>query len=540
MRDPQLLSPGRSLGRLVLDARVDPGAIALEVEGAALSYGELRTRAGKIARILLEGRAASSPRLGAVLATRSAPDYVGVLGTLLAGSGYVPLNAKFPAERSAQMLAASRATTLVASSRAADTLRALLVAVPQRLLVVLPDAADVAELASTFPQHAFVGAEAVEAVDPLEEAPAVDEAAIAYLMFTSGTTGTPKGVMVTHANVLHHLDVMARRYQVVPGDRFSHAFDLTFDLSVFDLFLPWSCGASVHVIPPSEQMAPARFVREHALTVWFSVPSVAMMLRGLRLLKPGSLPSLRLSLFCGERLTPDVARAWADAAPQSVLENLYGPTEATIACTLYRWDSGLSPAASTGGSVPIGRPYDGHAAAIVDPSTLALVEAGEAGELCIRGPQVATGYLDDAARTAERFVSMPWDAGTENRWYRTGDIARVDVRGDLVHLGRNDDQVKLRGFRVELGEIEARLREVAGTDFAGVVAWPPLAPTHVVAFVARSAVAAADILSGIARVLPEYMVPKDVRVLGEMPLNANGKMDKGALRRLLEDADGNT
>lgn len=538
------VTPGRSLARAVLDNRVEPNSLALVVDHVSLTYSELLATAGRIARVLASAREDRSPRLGAVLASRSVADYVGVLGTLLSGAGYVPLNTKFPAARNALMLSACRATTLVTAKAAlSDTYEILEDVTTERITIVVPDGSeeDITAATARHPKHRFVGAHALAAAPPLLDPPAVDEGSIAYVMFTSGTTGTPKGVMLSHANVLHHLDVMWRRYRLQATDRCSQAFDLTFDLSVFDMFVPWGQGASVHVIPASEQMAPSKFINREKLTVWFSVPSVAMMLRGLRLLKPGSLPTLRLSLFCGERLTKDVVEAWQAAAPSSILENLYGPTEATIACTLYRWDRETSPGACSAGSVPIGQPYEGLSAVVVDPTTLERTPFGEPGELCMRGPQLAIGYLDDPVRTAERFVAMPWDHGPENRWYRTGDIARFDERGDLIHLGRNDEQVKLRGFRVELGEIEARLREAAKTDFANVVAWPSNSPTHVVGFIAKSTEPIESIHERLRASLPDYMIPREIHSLEAMPLNSNGKTDKGALRRVLESReDGNT
>lgn len=536
---PVRIAPGRSLVRAVLDGPHDPNAPALVVQGKTLTYQELFDHAGRLGRVIARTRAPESANLGAVFSAREQADYTGVLGTLLSGAGYVPLNIAFPAPRNAYMLNASGATTLVVGVGSLEKVSPVLDAAERAITVILPDAEEthLTELTARHPKHRFVGANEINAETPLLTPPAVDEGAVAYLLFTSGTTGTPKGVMVTHTNVLHHLDVMWRRYDIKPVDRFSHAFDLTFDLSVFDMFMPWGRGASVHVIPASEQMAPAKFIKSHELTIWFSVPSVGMMLRGLRLLKPDAFPSLRLALFCGERLTRDVAEAFQAAAPNAIVENLYGPTEATIACTLYQWNKEHSPAACVNGAVPIGVPYDGLSVALVDDK-LARTPDGESGELCVRGPQVAAGYLNDPGRTGERFVAMPWDSGPENRWYRTGDIARYDERGDLIHLGRNDDQVKLRGFRVELGEIEAALRDASGTDFAAVVAWPAAAPTHVIGFVARATESLADMNEKLKKRLPDYMVPSEIRQIPDMPLNANGKTDKGALKKMLEQDDG--
>jgi non-ribosomal peptide synthetase component F len=293
------------------------------------------------------------------------------------------------------------------------------------------------------------------------------------------------------------------------------------------------------VVPAKQQLAPAQFIVDHALSIWFSVPSVGVMLRGLRLLKPNAFPTLRWSLFCGERLPRDIAEAWQRAAPNAVIENLYGPTEVTIACTLYRWNSTESPARCVDGVVPIGAPYAGLAVAVVDEA-LRAVAPGERGELCVRGPQVSAGYWRDAAITADRFVAMSWDSGPQNRWYRTGDLAFFDDLGELIHCGRSDDQVKLRGFRIELGEVEHALREASGADAVAVIAWPvtALGATGLVGFVAGASIDVPALDADLRRRLPDYMVPAELVRLDRMPLNANGKIDKRALRTSLEGNDG--
>jgi amino acid adenylation domain-containing protein len=425
----------------------------------------------------------------------------------------------------------------VIGSEHTGRLDALLEGLSEPVTVVVPDLVDTVELASRLAPHVIVGAPALEAATTALERPSVDPGAIGYLMFTSGSTGTPRGVGVTHANALHHLAAMWERYSVTPYDRLSQTFDLTFDLSVFDMFVAWGRGASLHSVPASDMLAPAKFIQRSGLTMWFSVPSAAILMKSLRLLAPDAFPTLRYSLFCGERLPQSVAEAWQAAAPASTVENLYGPTEATIACTLYRWDPTRSPAQCVDGVVPIGRPYPGMSAAIVDEQ-LGLVPAGLKGELVVRGPQVTVGYWNDPMKTAERFVAMPWDAGPENRWYRTGDVALFGADGELLFCGRADDQVKIRGFRVDLSEIEHGLRQAAGTEAVAVIPDPKDGDhvTGVLGFVAgREGLAPAAILLEVKKLLPDYMVPRALVMVQELPLNANGKVDKRQLRQLAEE-----
>lgn len=536
-RHPSLsysVAPGPSLGTRFIDAASRHAQrTALVVGDERISYADLAERAGRIAARLSEAPRAT-PRLGAVFGSRSAPTYEGVLGTLLSGAGYVPLNPKFPDERNAFMLAVSAASTLVVDAECVHRLEPVLARVTKPLLIVIPHAVDVAELAARHAPHTVLGAKDLEAATPVTSAPSVDLDAIAYLLFTSGSTGSPKGVMVSHANILHHLGVVWDRYGFGENDRCSQMFDLTFDLSVFDMFTSWCSGASLHVVPEKAQLAPDRFIRERELTVWFSVPSVAMMMRSFGLLKAGALPSLRLSLFCGERLPAAIAEAWHAAAPQARLDNIYGPTEVTVGCTAYTWNPESSPAECRDGGVPIGVPFPGMAAAVLDEK-LELVRYGEIGELCMRGPQVTPGYWLDSAKTNERYVSVPWESGPENRWYRTGDLAFLREDGNLIHCGRLDEQIKLHGHRIELTEIEHVLRDVAQTDFAAVIAHPrdENGPRGLVACVARTELSQADILREAKKRLPAYMVPQRVAFMADFPLNANGKIDKKRLAEML-------
>jgi acyl-coenzyme A synthetase/AMP-(fatty) acid ligase len=264
------------------------------------------------------------------------------------------------------------------------------------------------------------------------------------------------------------------------------------------------------------------------------VPSTAVVLRKLRKLAPGAFPGLRLSLFCGEALPAELAAAWAAAAPGSIVENLYGPTELTIACTLYRWDPERSPRECEQGLVPIGAPYPGMQARVVDES-LHEVPPGEAGELLMTGPQLSLGYWQDPERTAAAFVVPP---GHDAVFYRTGDrVRRPRGDGPLAYLGRVDHQIKIQGYRVELGEIESTLREIAGVDVAIAVGWPENAggADGVVAFLGADALDVAAVLRAARARLPNYMVPREIRLVREFPLNANGKVDRRALRRRIAD-----
>jgi len=523
---------GRSLrsGFLRHAARA-PQATALGVLDRVVSYGELEHHARLWAGAIVDRLGRPAERVG-VLGHRSEVAYTGALAALFAGAAFVPLNPTFPVDRTRAMLEAAELDAIIADDASAVQLASLLRAAGRPPVVVLPQAADPhGWAAGVAAGRAIIGAGELAGMTPLAALPPVVVDDIAYLLFTSGSTGQPKGVPVSHGNVVAFLDVVAERYTVAPGDRFSQTFDQTFDLSVFDLFLPWSSGASVYAMRPIDLLAPARFVTKHALTIWFSVPSLPALMRRKGFLRPAIMPSLRWSLFCGEPLPQATAEDWQAAAPGSVVENLYGPTELTIACFAYRWSPERSPAACRDGLVPIGRPFPGLAAAVIDDAERPAAD-GEPGELWVSGPQTVPGYWRNPAATAARFVARDDLAAQTKRFYRTGDRVQRLPSGDYAYLGRVDHQVKVLGYRVELGDVEAALRAAPGVVEAIAVAWPLEdggAASGLVGFLTGPAVDPAAVLASVRATLPDYMVPRELRIVTELPLNANGKVDRRAL-----------
>ncbi|WP_327581128.1 AMP-binding protein [Nonomuraea sp. NBC_00507] len=477
-------------------AAAHPQEIALQTGGDTLTYAELEARAAGLAERIVEVNG-GAPATVALHATRAAGTYAGYLAAQRLGAVVVPLNPAWPAARNEEIVTAAGAD------------------------IVLTDGSDVLRRPGT-----------AELRD-----------GVAYILFTSGSTGTPKGVPISHANVSAYLSYVIPRYELGPGCRVTQTFDLTFDLSVFDLFATWGSGATLVVPTRGDLLAPARFAAREDITHWFSVPSLVSVAIQLGRLPEGAMPALRWSLFCGERLTLDQARAWGAAAPNSVIENLYGPTELTLSCTQFRLPGKVElwprPA---NGTVPIGTLYPGHEELIVDDDGL----PSDLGELCVRGPQRFAGYLDPASNKG-RFVRFDGTraivcgdlpAAGPDLWYRTGDLVRRQD-GGLLHLGRLDHQVKIQGYRVELGEIETILRAQPGVVEAVVVpmsggdgrTW--LAAVHTGA----DADGEAGLLAALRSRLPNHMVPRSISRLDRMPLNTNGKIDRSVIIKLLEDGN---
>ncbi len=506
-----------------------PRRPALELGELRLSYEQLWDYAGRITA-RLASVVEPSERVVAVLADRSVAAYGGILGILASGRGYVPLNPKFPVARTLAMLQASGCKTLIVGREAAAILNSLLPSLERPLTLIIPDDGWAPPPAILSP-HQVIPATQLTKVAALSD-PVVDGDDTAYLLFTSGSTGKPKGVAVSQSNVVAYMEYAAGRFSINCEDRCSQNFDLTFDLSVHDLFTCWDGGATL--CPYAEQtLTPATVVDELALTVWFSVPSVAMFASRLGLLQPGAFPSLRWSLFCGEALSSSLAEAWQRAASNSILENLYGPTEATIAITYYRWNSASSPAKCINGLVPIGCPFEGQQACAADEEG-ALVPPGSTGELCLGGSQVTRGYLNDPEKTAKSFVRLKHTG--DQIWYRTGDLVRQDERGCFYYLGRRDFQIKVNGYRVELQEIDLVLRQAAQTELAVAIPWPLSdgSASGIVAVLSGSDPSRdSQILAACEAKLPRYMVPNSIRHFAQIPLNVNGKIDRGKISEML-------
>ncbi|MFJ3901478.1 AMP-binding protein [Streptomyces sp. NPDC090025] len=478
------------------------GAGAGAGAGRTVTYRELLRAADAVAERITAGGGAAD-RIGRVqrvglLAARGLVAYAGYLAALRLGAAVVPLGPDHPAARNAGVCAAAGVDLVVADVGAAG--RAGDGWADGRPVLALTDD----EVAAAGP----TGLLAPHAADP---------DGLAYLLFTSGTTGRPKGIPIRHRQVLPFLAHNIARFGVGPGCRMSHTFELTFDLSVYDLFVTWGGGATLVVPSRSELFAPVDYLTGRGLTHWFSVPSAVSVGAGFGQLPTGRPSMLRHSVFCGEQLTLDQARLWHAVAPGATVDNLYGPTELTVACAEFRLptDPGRWPVTSNG-TVPIGRVYEGLEHRVVERT----------GELWVRGVQRFDGYLDPGDDEG-RFV---------DGWFRTGDRVRVED-GLLVHRGRLDDQLKVRGHRVEPSEVEAALRRLDPVTEAVVLGVAQDGVTDLVACYTGRSTGRMELIRALRGTLPIHLVPRRFTHLDALPRNANGKVDRGALRRIVSEVN---
>ncbi|HEU0054821.1 MAG TPA: amino acid adenylation domain-containing protein, partial [Longimicrobium sp.] len=469
-----------------------PEAVAVLFEGARLTYGELDARANRLAHYLVRRGVRPETRVGVCL-ERGPEMVVAILAVLKAGGAYVPLDPAYPPERLAFMLADSGAPLLLTRGSLPEGLAS--------------NAVEVVRLDAD--------RERIEAESEKAPTAGVLPGNLAYVIYTSGSTGRPKGVLVPHRGLANVARAHARDFGVGAGDRVLQFASPSFDASVAEMVMALAAGATL-VMGTRETLAPGpdllRLLHDEEVTMATLPPSV------LAVLPPAELPALRTLMTAGEALPAELVERWA---PERRFFNLYGPTEATI------WST-TAACAPGGGRPPIGRPVANTSAYVLDARG-EPVPVGVPGELYVGGVGVARGYLGRPGLTAGKFVPDPFSVEGGARLYRTGDRVRWSAGGELEFLGRVDEQVKMRGFRIEPGEIEAVLSAHAEVREARVILRED-APgeKRLVAYVVGG-VEAGVLREHLLRELPEYMVPSAFVALEALPLTPNGKLDRRAL-----------
>jgi amino acid adenylation domain-containing protein len=348
---------------------------------------------------------------------------------------------------------------------------------------------------------------------------------VAYILYTSGSTGDPKGVILSHSNGLAFVDWAATEYEVGPADRLSSHAPLHFDLSIFDLFAAASGAAAVVLVPAQLSIFPVRlasFIADEEISIWYSVPSVLsqLVLRGNLIER--KFPKLRAVLFAGEVFPTKYLFQLMELLPHARFTNLYGPTETNV-CT---WYDVPPPAGERPEAIPIGEPITGvEVFAIAEDGRLAA--PAEVGELCVRGATVMQGYWGDPEKTEKAFLNDPG----RGRAYRTGDLVKRDEEGNYWFLGRRDAQIKSRGYRIELGEIEAVLNSHPGVMECALVAIPDeLISNRIKAYVVLGEdTTVREVINFCSDRLPHYMVPEGFEERTELPKTSTGKVDRRTL-----------
>ena len=521
-----------SLSELIFNkAKAFSNLEALKVLDRRISYDELNSKALTVAAALIES-GASKETVG-IVGQRKAASYFGLLGILYAGCSYSPISLKNTESRISSILKDSKIRFLVGDKEDLEKIEHILLAnenLPSIQMIIQPEG-------KAPSGKKWRDQYSLEQTGQLKSPVMSEGKELAYLLYTSGSTGVPKGVQVTNSNVLSYLSALSGIWQLEPNFRASQTHDFSFDPSVSDMFFTWSNGGALCILPEEELLMPFDFINREKLDIWSSVPTVASFMMKMGLLKPNSFPTLRKSRFAGEPFPKVLADAWQIAAPNSTVENHYGPTETTVDVSrhLYTRDQKVKQFAN--GIIPIGKPLSGNTIAIIDELHNRMV-SGEIGEIVFKGPQVSNGYLNDQRKTESVFVKFEWDQ-SQDTWYRSGDLGFFNEEGILECLGRKDNQIKLGGKRVEIGEIESALSRF--DLIKDVVVVPLKDESNIVIGCVAFTISKLEkmdeerLRKESSQFLEKIFFPKRIIRIESFPLTISGKTDRKTLAQMAKE-----
>ena len=348
-----------------------------------------------------------------------------------------------------------------------------------------------------------------------------------YVLFTSGSTGTPKGVAITHRGVIDYIDWVVEEFSINEEDSFGNQAPFYFDNSILDIYSAAKAGASVHIIPAdlfSQPVKLLQYLADHKITTIFWVPSAMIMVSALKAFRKLDVSgSLKRVLFCGEVMPNKQLNVWRKFLPDAVYANLYGPTEITDACTFYKIDREFSDDEP----LPIGKPMRNTQILVLDEQDQLVTEPEQIGELCVRGSSLAVGYYNNPEKTKAAFVQNPLQTAYEEKIYRTGDLVKYNDRHELIYISRKDFQIKHLGHRIELGEIETAVSSFEEVSMCCCLYDGKR--SQIVLFLEQE-MSRSEINARLRSLIPDYMLPGKVICVDKLPLNANGKIDRIALR----------
>lgn len=508
-----------------------PEQTAIVYKKERLTYGELEESSNQLARLLKEAGCQRGDRVG-FLIPKTPAAIITILGILKADCVYVPLDPSSPAPRLEMIVDACAPRFIIAGGSVTSLLDELMTDETRRKGTAIGWMGDSKVEGSNFKAHFSRADLKGYSSAPLDYQNTSSDAA--HILFTSGSTGVPKGVVITHANVLHYIHWAVKYFDTKPEDKVSSHPPLHFDLSTYDIYSTLSSGAELHIVPTELNLLPhklAEFIRNSELTQWFSVPSVLNFMAKADVVKQDDFPALKRLMWCGEVFPTPPLIYWMQRLPHVQFTNLYGPTEATIASSYYTVPE--CPA-NERVDIPIGLPCDGEELIVLDEE-LKPLPPGEIGDLYIAGVGLSPGYWRDPEKTNGVFIPRPGSLDANERIYKTGDLAKLGEDGLVYYLGRADSQIKSRGYRIELGEIETALNALNLTEECAIVAINTGGFEGVAICCAYVPLEDADVTptrlrSDLSKALPSYMLPARWMKFERLPKNANGKIDRKVLR----------
>jgi len=442
--------------------------------------------------------------------------YSSIYASLFAGKSYVPINQKNPFDRNLSVIKQANIKTIL-TSQINDSIKKLIE--NENLNVIVTSELEKNNKSS-------------EKIDL--SIPQIDGNEIAYILFTSGSTGTPKGVPITRNNIDSFIKAFLELgYSIDENDRFLQMFELTFDFSVVCYFLPLCIGASIYPVSGEGiKFANVFSILDDCLITFAClVPSILSFLRSY--FEEINLPHLKYSLFCGESLFEDITKEWLKCTPNGNVINAYGPTEATVFCLTHNYDKNANYNKTYNGMISIGKPMKNIGALIIDENNK-ILSTNEKGEICLYGSQLTPGYWQDENKNRESFFTF-FINRKEEKIYKTGDLGFFDEDGDFYYTGRKDYQIKIQGFRVELGEIEFHSREFTGIPNIAAIPIENNSQIQIYLAVENYNDDFNELKKHLESKLPYYMIPTSIKNIPSFPINSNGKIDRKELKNLIEN-----
>lgn len=518
---------------LAASTRTQAERVAVIYANQQLTYQALDSLSNQVAQTLQQMGVARGDRVGLYL-DKSVEAVAAIFGVLKAGAAYVPLDPGAPVKRVAYIVDNCQMKALISTAQKVVALQPHLALTSASSGVILVDEEGATIEAALFPQVVAWSQLQHFPIDPPLD-PHLIEDDLAYILYTSGSTGAPKGVMISHRAALTFVEWACQTFDVQPSDRVSNHAPFHFDLSIFDIFATIQAGGTIVLVPPALSVFPlslAKFIAEQRISIWYSVPSALT-----RLVLSGNLATfdfshLRTVLFAGEVFPVKYLRQLMERIPHARYHNLYGPTETNV-CTWYSVPP-LAPERSE--PISIGKGCANSEILLLDEQQQ-RVSPGAVGELCVRGPGLMKGYWGLPEKSAQALTAFSQHPGVGSELiYHTGDLAQEEADGNYTYLGRRDNQIKSRGYRIELGEIETTLYSHPAVEEAAVI---PIADdeigNRIKAFIVThtdAPLTSAALEAFCAERLPKYMLPHQIEFRAVLPKTSTGKVDKRQLHAI--------